>query len=143
MEITMFTEFRYDSDGIKTLVAENAATVRSERGLSDYTGFAISVFRKRLKQNGPIRYLDYGPYWWAVKDVLNRAGEDLGSDDDAELREAYRGETDAETLAMADLYREQYLKTQFLGSRQVVLTDTGELWTIMDDDMEEKAMASA
>ena len=75
--------------------------------------------------------------------MLKRAGEELGDDDDIQLREAYSGETDAETLTlMADLFRQKYLSENFLGHNQYILTDTGETWTIVDEDMEERTMAS-
>jgi len=138
----MFTAYRFDNEAIKNLAAQNAANLQQNRGLSDYAGFATKVISDRLAK-GARRYLDYGPYWWAVKDVLKRAGEDLGDDDDIQLREAYRGETDAETLTMADLFRQKYLSENFLGHNQYVLTDSGETWTIIDDDMEELALASA
>ena len=138
-----FTEFRFDAEAITDLVAENAAKVKANKGMSDYAGFLAGIYRQRLEKNGPGRYLDYGPYWWAVKDVLKRAGMELGEEDDAELREAYSGATDAETLVMADLFRELYLKKYFIGNRQYQLTETGETWTISDEDMESLAFAAS
>ncbi len=141
--MSAFTEHRFDAEFVSSTIASNAATVKEDGRLNDYAGFLVGVFNGRLEKTGAIRYLDYGPYWWSVKAVLREYGNDLGDDDDAILREEYQGDSAAETLVMADLYRQQYLATKFIGNREMILTDTGETWILNDEDMEEKAMASA
>ena len=44
----------------------------------------------------------YGPYWWGIKKVLVDNGVPLGECDDEEIRLAYSGATDEETIVMAE-----------------------------------------
>ena len=64
-----FTEYKFDKDAIKALVAERAVGLRANRGFSNLLGFGLGVVAERL-QKDPRRYRDYGPYWWALKDAL-------------------------------------------------------------------------
>jgi hypothetical protein len=131
-----FTEYLFDADAIRELAAERAANLRANRGLSDLLGFGLSVVRQRLAKDSR-RYRDYGPYWWALKDVLRRNGLDLGAQSDPLMMQTYRGASDVETLVMADEFRTMYLGTFILGTNQFYLdADESDPWTVFDSDME-------
>ena len=72
----MFTEYRFTPEYLAAKVAERAAALKANRGMSDLLGFGLGVVRDRLAKD-PRRYLDYGPYWWALKEALNARGADL------------------------------------------------------------------
>lgn len=136
-----FTEFLFEPETISQQVEEKRAALLENRGLSDFPGFALGVIKRRLEKD-PLRYRDYGPYWWALKDLLRDSEYDLGDDDDKEVREVYTGEEPAETIVMADAFRTEYLGTYFVGTNQLVLDgESGETYTLFDDDMENSPSA--
>ena len=134
-----FTEYLFDKELIEEATHERAASLKANKGFSDFPGFALGVFERRLAKD-PLRYRDYGPYWPALKDALNQSGRDYGASDDPLVRETYRGDTLAQTLVMADEFRGLYLATQAVGTNQFVLDgESGESWVLFDPDMESRA----
>lgn len=135
-----FTESLFDKAYIDGVAATAAASLKANRGFSDFEAFAAGVIQRRLDKD-PARYLDYGMYWPALKEVLRKHGHDFGAPVYPLLSEVYRGDTDLQTIVMADEFRKDYLATQFVGTRVFLLNrDTGEEVTMIDDDMEEKAL---
>ncbi len=129
----MFTEYKFDPEWIKAAVAEKSANLKVNRGLSDLLGFGLSVIHGCL-QKDPLRYRDYGPYWWALK----AAGYPYGKQSDPLVADEYCGKSDVETLAMAEAFRDDYLKENIVGTNTFMLdADAGETWTLFDPDMEQ------
>ncbi len=134
-----YTEYKFDKDTIKALVTERAAGLRANRGFSNLLGFGLGVVAERL-QKDPRRYRDYGPWWPALKDVLNRNGFNLGDQSDPLIARAYRFDEDVETMIAADEFRTAYLQTFVIYSNEFMLDgDTGDFWTLYDADMEAPA----
>ena len=122
-----------------TLVAERAANLRKNRGFSNLLGFGLSVVADRLKKD-PRRYRDYGPWWPALKELMNRNGYTLGEQSDPMIARAYRFDEDVETLVAADEFRTAYLKTNIVYTNQFLLdADSPDFWTLYDEDMENVA----
>jgi hypothetical protein len=133
-----FTEHLFDEDEIKALARQRAAALKENRGFSDFPGFALGVIERRLAKD-PLRYRDYGPYWWSLKALLIDGGRELGERDDPMVRAAYQGGTPAETIVMADEFRTRYLATQAVGTNQFILDgETGATYTLEDEDMESR-----
>ena len=131
-----YTEYKFDKDAIKALVAERAAGLRANRGFSNLLGFGLGVVAERL-QKDPRRYRDYGPWWPALKDVLNRNGYTLGDQSDPLIARAYRFDDDVETLIAADEFRTAYLQTFIIYSNEFLLdADSPDFYTLFDRDME-------
>ena len=131
-----FTEYLPDANQLATETAKMSESLRTNRGDGvNLLPFALSVINQRL-QKDPMRYLDYGPFWWALKIALGRGGYDYGADGDMEIAAAYRGSNDAETVVAAEGFSELYLSTQFVGTREHQINDSGEWWTLYDEDME-------
>lgn len=131
-----FTEYKFDKEMLKALVAERAANLRANRGFSNLLAFGLGVVAERLSKDAR-RYRDYGPYWPALKEVMNANGYNLGSQSDPLVSRAYRGETDEETLIMADEFSTAYLKSNIVYANQFMLdAGSGEFWTLYDSDME-------
>lgn len=134
-----FTEYKFDKEMLKALVAERSANLRANRGFSNLLAFGLGVVAERLSKDAR-RYRDYGPYWPALKEVMNANGYNLGSQSDLLISRAYRGETDEETLIMADEFRTMYLKSNIVYANQFMLdAGSGEFWTLYDSDMETPA----
>ena len=131
-----FTEYKFDKEMLKALVAERAANLRANRGFSNLLRFGIGVVADRLRVD-PLRYRDYGPYWFALKQIMNDAGYNLGDQADPLIAKDYRGESDVETLIAADEFRTEYLRTQMIYTNKFMLDgESGEFWTLYDQDME-------
>jgi len=76
-----FTEYKFDKEMLKALVAERSANLRANRGFSNLLAFGLGVVAERLSKDAR-RYRDYGPYWPALKEVMNANGYNLGSQSD-------------------------------------------------------------
>jgi hypothetical protein len=132
------TEYLFDAETLTAMTATTRAALKANTGKSDLLGFGLSVVDGRLRKD-PRRYLDYGPYWWALKDALRRNGYQVGDDTDEVLATAYRGADDAETLVAAEAFRDDCLATRIIGERRYQLDGSGDWWTLLDDDMESRA----
>ena len=131
-----FTEYKFDKEMLKALVAERAANLRANRGFSNLLRFGLGVVADRLRVDS-LRYRDYGPYWFALKAIMNDAGYGLGSQSDPLIAKEYKGDTDAETLITAEEFRTEYLRTQMIYANKFMLDgESGEFWTLYDQDME-------
>lgn len=130
----MYTEYKFDPKKISGLVAQRQAALKENRGLSDLLGFGLGVASRRLAKD-PGRYLDYGPYWWALKSVLNANGYSYGQESDPGLVEAYRGASDVQTLIMADQFRTEFLAENQVGTCKFRLDADGDEYILFDSDM--------
>ena len=131
-----FTEYKFDKEMLKALVAERAANLRANRGFSNLLRFGLGVVADRLRVD-PLRYRDYGPYWPALKQIMNSAGYNLGDQAYPLIAKDYRGESDVETLIAADEFRTEDLRTQMIYTNKFMLDgESGEFWTLYDQDME-------
>lgn len=138
-----FTEYLFDKAQIDELVRAKAAALKANKGFSDFTGYALGVFERRLAKD-PLRYRDYGPYWPALKAALNDSGRTFGDSDDPLVRAAYQGDDLAQTLVMADEFRTLYLANYFVGTNEFMLDgDSGELWVLFDPDMEQRVLLTS
>jgi hypothetical protein len=91
----------------------------------------------------PRSYVEYGPYWWAVKRILNSAGAGLGNTMDDEMANRWcvknsDGKVSVpRTLVAADLFKQGYNDTFFAGTVDFQINDDGDIYSLHDSDMEE------
>lgn len=131
-----FTEFLFDRQSIQERAAQARANLKANLGLSDALGFAVDNIWKRINRD-EMDYRTYGPYWWAVKDVLQRHGKEIGQDAQDMVRTVYSFDDDYDTLIAAETFRDWYRATQFKGTNQFMLDgETGETYILFDSDME-------
>jgi hypothetical protein len=123
---------------IAAIVTERSAALKANRGVSDLASYGLGVVWRRL-QKEPVRYRDYGPYWWALKSLLRGAGYPVDDNTDPVIEAAYRGRTAAETVVMADEFRTQYLATQAVGTSVFDLSTDGVAYVLEDGGMEHPA----
>ena len=95
---------------------------------------AVRVIAQRLQQH-PARYIEFGPYWWALKQVLIDAGHDLGEEGAPLVASVYRGASAIETLVMAEAFKDLYRARWFVGTQTFELSE-GELYELTDPDMQ-------
>lgn len=133
----LYTESKYAADKVAGMVAEKAASLKANRGLSDLLGYGIGVVSRRLAAN-PLRYRDYGPYWWGVKRLLNDAEHAVGDEFDPVVASEYSGSNGAETLVMAEMFRDENIATRPIGSNVFTIAE-GVDYILFDKDMEERA----
>ena len=86
-----YTAFKHDPAETR----KRAASIR-KRFLARNPGknplaYGVEIMSEMLEED-PRRYLTYGPYWWALKDVLLRHGCAFGDTMDFEIAREYRGE---------------------------------------------------
>lgn len=135
-----YQNYRFDLAEIDKQIAENTANLKKHLSLSDLKGYALGVINRRL-QKDPLRYRDYGMYWGALKEVLRRHGYEYGAPFLPFISDVYKGETDLQTIIMADAFRRMYLDNFAIGTNSFVLDpDNPEFITFVDDEMENLAV---
>lgn len=136
----MYQQFQFDREAIARAAADVAASLAETRPGESPDGFAAKLIAERLR-SVPGGYLQYGPYWWSVKQALRGEGHDFGNSDSAVLRAAYGGGlTDHQALVAGEQFREHYQVHLMAGTASFALggdeqEDVGE-YTLFDIDME-------
>jgi len=125
---------------------EREATLRANFERNKAAGKVIGTLEARALMvvrsivATPARYVEFGPYWWAVKEYLNDIGCELGAATDEEVSALYRGPTDLQTLIAATDFAEFYRSHYFPGTRAFDLGDTSaEDYELSDEDMDSVA----
>lgn len=140
----MFNQYKFDpADISRAAVAAADSLADAMPGINAPT-FAAQVVQDRLRAD-PSAYLQFGPYWWAVKVALRQLGADFGPGDDPVVRGEYGGRLSAYAALVAgeqfrDFYRGHFLS----GSNQFWLDDDGEeSYVLFDKDMEARLLGQA
>ncbi len=130
-----YTAYKFQPSFIEERLKSYKSNLMKFKGHDDLVGNAVRVIRERLESD-PRRYLSYGPYWWAIKKVLVDNGVPLGKVDDEEVRLAYTGTTDEETIVMAEEFRNNCLGNMKLYTDRFMLDEeSGRWWRLRDPDM--------
>lgn len=133
----MFTQYKFDPTEISQQAAATAQALALNRPGVNPAQFAAATIAGRLRAQ-PDSYLQYGPYWWAVKAALRSLGEDFGAQDDADMRAEYGGIFPAYgALVAAEEFRGFYGRTFLAGTSRFDLDADGEeSYVLFDSDME-------
>lgn len=132
-----YTEFRFDGEAVKEKLQTYRKNVKENFGVDDFEAFGAKIMADFL-QKDPMRYRDFGPYWPALKNVLIKHDLALGTNVfEPEIAEAYKGESDAETLVLAEMFGDYYRSRYILYANKYLLdVDDDEEWTLYDSDYE-------
>ena len=131
-----YSEYKFDPEWISDQVSVYKSNLKANKGTDDLVGNALRVISKRL-ENDPRRYRDYGPYWPALKNVLLAHEAAKGYPVSPEIAAEYRGNTEEETLVLAEEFRKFYLSHYFLYTNNWMLdADAEEEWLCLDPDYE-------
>lgn len=133
----MFTQYKFSPSFISQQAADTAKALATAKPGVNPAQFAATTIADRLRAK-PASYLQYGPYWWAVKAALRALGEDFGPNDDAGIRFEYGDGFPAYgALVAAEQFRQHYGQNFFAGTAQFILDDQGEeSYVLFDTDME-------
>lgn len=103
--------------------------------------FAAKTIAERLRKR-PDCYVEFGPYWWSVKQALRSLGFDLGANDDPMIRAEYAGTWPAYTCLVAgESFKDMY-RQNFLGGTSSFWLDADGVqpYELFDDDMEARKL---
>lgn len=129
-----FVNFKIPAETLAARVAELRAGFESSGKPGTFEENALRVIAARLRAR-PQDYVEFGPYWWAVKAALAEAGYDFGDDGDALVAAEYRGADLAETLVAAEGFKDMHRATYFAGHNTYDLADDGGSYELIDPDM--------
>jgi hypothetical protein len=138
----MFNQLQIPAHQIAAEVERAQTALAANLPQVDLARHAARVIAHRLRQY-PEAYLEFGPYWWAVKDALRAAGEDFGSQDDPVVRPQYSPmlDTPGATLVAGELFKDYYRRTYLVGAAQFWLDDAAEeSYVLFDADMEARRL---
>lgn len=128
-----FTELLFVPGYAEGRVAEAKKNLKENRGTDDFVGFGLQIIGERLR-NEPRSYVEYGPYWWALKKVLIAHEMAPGSIVDEEVAAVYCGKTEEETMILADDFRDRIYQENFpTGTRYFLLDADGEGEYVLND----------
>lgn len=60
----------------------------------------------RIIKDDPLKYRSYGPYWWAIKAILEDHDIEFGDDDEPVTREHFNYESEVDLLCAAWAYQQ-------------------------------------
>lgn len=137
----MFTEYKSSAADVSARSIEIARTLAKSAPGRNPAQFAAETIATRLAGK-PALYLEFGPYWWAVKRALAALGYDLGRQDDATIRAEYGGALhDFAALVAGEMFKDQYRATWFVGNAQFWLdADASESYVLFDLDMQSRIL---
>lgn len=134
-----YTKYLYAPEILKAKTANNKAGLLKNKRRSDIVAYGMEIVLSQLKYH-PMSYLEYGPYWWAMKKIINARGGDLGDSMDEEIASVYKGSNDEETFTVAFMFMEYYLDFFFKGCRSFQLEDGQDEWILRDPDVENRPL---
>lgn len=112
-----------------------SGSLKANTGETDLAAFGAKLIAERIRDN-PHCYAEFGVYWFAVKDVLHQHGYHFGDTMDDEMRDEYRGKTDAHTLVAAEKFKDFYRQTFFQNTTHFTLADDDNReWVLSDPHM--------
>ncbi|WP_370846660.1 hypothetical protein [Parasutterella sp.] len=132
-----YNRYIYSDATLKAKAANNKAGLLKNKKRSDIVAYGTELVLSQIKYE-PKSYLEYGPYWWAMKKVINARGGNLGDTMDEEIAIVYKGSSDEETFTAAFMFMEYYLDFLFNGCRSFQLEDGAEEWILRDPDIENR-----
>ncbi len=136
-----YTEHLFDSGFIRARIAEHRERLEQREPGRRLEDKAAEVLWARILEN-PARYVEFGPWWWAVKRSLETMGKKIGDDFDPVVFETYRvtradGMLDvAACYTAGEEFRELYQGTFFRGSRSFYLSADAPAYELVDDNLE-------
>lgn len=129
-----FTELKFDPALIDGLVAGKKAGLAVNKPGVDLLEFGLGVVSRRLAKD-PLRYLDYGPWWWSLKIALVARDYHYGDGSDSVVAAEYCGRNDLETMVLADQFRTEWLQSAQVGTNNFRLSEDGPDYILYDEDM--------
>lgn len=122
----MFTEYKFSPADIGQQAADTAKTLGENLPGVNPATFAASTIADRLRAK-PASYLQYGPYWWALKGALRALGHDFVSTDEPDIRAEYGdGFPVYGAIVAAEQFRAYYRANFLAGTDRFDLVDCND-----------------
>ena len=137
----LFTNMKMDPAAVAASLTAFQRNFAASGAAGTFEQSALRVVGARMRDK-PQLYVEFGPYWWAVKQALNDAGAALGDAGDPLVAAEYRGASVAETLVAAEAFKDHYRRTYFVGHNTFALDDSGESYELADPDMQARIKAA-
>lgn len=136
----MFTQYKLTTTEVSAAAVQAAQVLRKERPGEEPGPFAAGIIGRRLLAR-PLAYLEFGPYWWAVKRALLQLGFDFGPQAEPGLIFDYGEELPPySALVAGEIFRSTYLASFLVGTNEFTLDDEGaQVYVLSDADMEARA----
>lgn len=133
----MFNQFKFSPADVSGWSVEASRSLAQAMPGVNAATFAGQVIAERLRAR-PAAYLEFGPYWWAVKLALSKLGHDFGPADDTIIRGEYGANLPLYgALVAGERFKDYYRATFLSGSAQFWLDDQGEQsYVLADPDMD-------
>lgn len=140
----MFTEFKFSPLQVSEAARATSQAFNAAHPGENPVQFAARTIAARLRAR-PESFLQYGPYWWAVKAALRALGEDFGPSDDVVLRAAYGGDFyPYDALVAGEQFRDHYNRTFLAGTAQFWLdAEAEQSYVLFDPDMEVRRLGGS
>jgi len=138
----MYTQFKFDRAEIAAAAQAMRDTLAVSLPGTDAGQFAAATMAERLVR-APARYLEYGPYWWSVKQALAELGTDFGPERDRV--EGYGEDLPPyEALVAGERFKDFYRLHFLAGTSKFILDADGqEPFILFDSDMEARRLGRA
>lgn len=130
----MQTPFKIPAEAIAAKRAQFEANFKASGRSGSFAATAMGVIARRM-QDSPAQYLEFGPYWWAVKAVLASAGFNVGSSGEPIVAERFGDPDPVNVLVAAEAFKDHYRATYFVGHNSFDIGD-GEAYLLEDPDMQ-------
>jgi hypothetical protein len=133
----MFDQYQLTPAAVSDMAVQMAKAFSQNRPGLNPAVFAGQVIAKRLTAK-PLCYLEFGPYWWAVKSALASLGHDFGAQRDGVIQAHYGGGLPVYgALVAGEYFKDVYRRTFLAGSHKFQLSgEGGESYLLVDMDME-------
>ncbi|MCW5631825.1 MAG: hypothetical protein KIT17_00665 [Rubrivivax sp.] len=130
-----FVHFLPNAEHLAAREAQMRRNFSRSGKLGTFEAHAIDVIARRLAK-APTRYVEFGPYWWAVKSILMGDGYEFGQLGEPIVQATYRADSDIRTLIAAEEFAEYHRRTFFVGTNVFLLGEDGaEAYELEDFDM--------
>ncbi|MEI3086405.1 MAG: hypothetical protein V8T56_00090 [Parasutterella sp.] len=93
-----YNRYIYSDATLKAKAANNKVGLLKNKKRSDIVAYGTELVLSQIKYE-PKSYLEYGPYWWAMKKVINARGGNLGRQLPAFFYSLPRGSLKTATVA--------------------------------------------
>ena len=101
-----YPEYRFSPETEAKETARMIESLKRNKGRTDFVACAARVIASRLREDARC-YLHYGPYWWPLKEVLQKEGLAFGRCTNRTIANAYRAKTPEGVIVLAELFRER------------------------------------
>ncbi|KLT72241.1 hypothetical protein PL75_09165 [Neisseria arctica] len=107
--------------------------------IDEFAKNAASIIYQRVIDNAANkRYLEYGLYWFALKEAISAIDSDLfiGEETDSVIRDAYRHESHVDTIMAAEYYAMTQVRLNYIQPNREFNLDSETTYSLFDEDLE-------